>query len=103
MIRPILAAAALSIAAMPALASTSDQFQMELTIDRTALQTTEGAQEEFSKLKQDVHERCVAENAEWTFASGYVTNFCERRTLKSAVKAINEPNLTAAYEASLTR
>ena len=103
MIRTILAATALSLAAMPALASTTQQFGMNVNIDRSTLQTTEGAKQEFSKLKQDVHERCVAETSEWTFASSYAVSFCETRTLKSAVTAINEPALTAFYEASVSR
>lgn len=103
MIRSILAATALSIAAMPALAATTDKFEMNVNIDRSTLQTTEGAQQEFVKLKKDVHERCVAETSEWTFASGYAVNFCESRTLKSAVTAINEPALTAVYKASVSR
>jgi UrcA family protein len=103
MIRNILAATALSIAAMPALASTTDQFEMNVNIDRSTLQTTEGAQQEFVKLKQDVHERCVAETSDWAFASSYAVSFCESRTLKSAVTTINEPALTAVYEASVSR
>ncbi len=103
MIRSILAASALSIAAMPALASTTDQFQMSVNIDRGTLQTAEGAQEVLSNLKQDVHERCVAEVSERTFATKYAVSFCKNRTLKSAVKAINEPELTAAYKASASR
>lgn len=103
MIRPILAAAALSIAAMPALAATTDKFEMNVNIDRSTLQTTEGAQQEFVKLKQDVRKRCVAETTDWGFANSYAVNFCESRTLKSAVTAINEPALTAVYEASVSR
>jgi UrcA family protein len=103
MIRTIIAATALSIAAMPALASTSDQFEMSVNIDRSTLQTTEGAQQEFSKLKQDIHERCVTESSEWAFATNYAVSFCESRTLKSAVTTINEPALTAVYTASLSK
>ena len=99
MIRPILAAAALSVAAMPALATTSDQFKMKVDIDRTQLETVEGAQQKYSELKQDVHERCVAESEARSFSMPYAVSFCERRTLKSAVSAINDPNLTAAYKA----
>ena len=103
MIRTILAATALSVAAMPALASTTDQFQMSVKIDRSTLQTAEGAQEVLSNLKQDVHERCVAENADRAFSNRFAVSFCESRTMKSAVKTINEPELTAAYKASLSR
>nr|WP_321439936.1 UrcA family protein [uncultured Hyphomonas sp.] len=103
MIRTILAATALSLAAMPALASTTEQFEMNVNIDRSTLQTTEGAKQEFSKLKQDVHDRCVAESSEWAFSTSYAVSFCESRTLKSAVTTINEPALTAVYEASVSR
>ena len=53
MIRTILAATALSVAAMPALASTTDQFQMSVKIDRSTLQTAEGAQEEHAIIQTD--------------------------------------------------
>ncbi|MEZ5999272.1 UrcA family protein [Hyphomonas sp.] len=103
MIRPILAAAALSIAAMPALATTSDQFKMNVDIDRTQLETVDGAQQKYSELKQDIHERCVAETEARTFTTPYAVSFCEQRTLKSAVSAINDPNLTDAYKQDSAR
>ncbi len=103
MIRPILAAAALSVAALPAFAGMTEPFEMQVNIDRAALETTEGAKQEFVKLKQDVHDRCIAESGDWMFDTRYAVSFCETRTLQSAVKAINDPNLTATYKASLTK
>lgn len=103
MIRPILAAAALSVAALPAFAGMTEPFEMQVNIDRAALETSEGAQQVFATLKQDVHERCTVEAGDWTFASRYAVSFCETRTLQSAVKTIGDANLTAAYEASLTK
>jgi UrcA family protein len=103
MIRPIAAAAALSIAAMPAFATTSDQFQMKVSIDRAQLETVEGAQQEFAKLKQEIHERCVAESEARSFAIPYAISFCDSRTVKNAVTTINDANLTAAYKADAAR
>lgn len=103
MIRPIAAAAALSIAAMPAFATTSDQFQMKVSIDRAQLETVEGAQQEFAKLKQEIHERCVAESEARSVAIPYAIRFCDSRTVKSAVTTINNANLTAAYKADAAR
>lgn len=103
MIRPIAALAALSVAVMPAFATTTDQFKMKVGIDRAQLETVEGAQQEYAKLKQEVHERCVAESEARSFAMPYAIGFCERRTLKSAVSAINDDNLTAAYKAEAIR
>ena len=100
MFRPILAATALSIAVMPAFAASTESFEMRVDIDRAALETTEGANREFTKLSEDVHDRCVAESAEWPFSSRYAVSFCETRTLKAAVATINDPNLTVVYEAS---
>jgi len=103
MIRTLIAATALSIAAMPALASTSDQFQMDVDINRSALETVEGAEQALAKLKQDIRERCVAESSDMKFGVEFATDYCERRTVKSAVRAIDNDNLTAAYTASLSK
>lgn len=103
MIRPILAAAAFSVAVMPAFAASSDQFDMEVDVDRAALTTIEGAELQFTKLQNEVHDRCVIESKEWRLASSYAVNFCDSRTLKSAVTAVNDPNLTAVYETSLSK
>lgn len=103
MIRPILAAAALSIAAMPAFATTTDEFKMNVKIDRAQLETVEGAEQELASLKQEVHERCIVETEARSFSMPYAVEFCERRTLKSAVSAINDPNLIAAYRANPSR
>ena len=104
MIRPILGAAlALSITAMPAFAASIEKFEMSVDIDRTALESVEGANQELTKIRADIHDRCVAEHAQWPFSSDFAVNFCETRTLKSAVKQIDDPNLTAAYQASVSR
>lgn len=104
MIRPILgAAAALSIAALPAFAASTEPFEMSVEVNRAALETPAGAEQEFTNIRQDIHERCVAESGTWRLSTAYAVNFCEKRTLKSAIATIDDPNLTAVYEASITK
>jgi UrcA family protein len=103
MIRPILVAAAFSVAVMPAFAASTDKFEMSMNVDRAALATMDGAEQQFAEIQDKVHERCVAESVEWSAASKYAVSFCDSRTLKSAIKAINDPNLTAVYKASLSK
>jgi UrcA family protein len=103
MIRPILAAAAFSVAVMPAFAASADKFEMTVKIDHAALATMDGAEQQFAEIKDKVHERCVIESSERGYASRFAVGFCERRTLKSAVTAINDPNLTAVYKTSLSK
>jgi UrcA family protein len=103
MIRPILAAAAFSVAVMPAFAASVDKFEMTVNIDRADLATMDGAEQQFAEIKDKVHERCVAESTEWGVVSEYAVSFCKSRTLKSAIKAINDPNLTAVYNTSHSR
>ena len=55
MIRSITAIAiAASIATAPAFAA-SDDFQMEVDLNRTQLETIEGATTEYKRIRQDVH------------------------------------------------
>ena len=104
MIRPILGAtAAIAFAALPAFAASTEKFEMSVEIDRAALETPAGAEQEFTKIRQDVHERCIDESKDWPFSSVYAVSFCEQRTLKSAITKIDNPNLTAAYKASQAR
>ena len=103
MIRSFIAATVFSLAAAPAFAGSTDSFQMSIDVDRAGLETPEGAQQEFIKIREDIHERCTAESQDWNFATRYAVTFCESRTLKSAVNAIDDPNLTAVYKASVVR
>ena len=102
MIRPILGATALiAFAALPAFAVT-EKFEMAIDINRDALETPQGAEIEFQHVKQDIHERCVAEQADATlpFSSNFGVSFCENRTMKEAVRVIDHPNFTAVYQAA---
>lgn len=102
MIRPILgAAAAVAFAALPAFAASSDQFEMAVDIDRTALETPDGAAEQYKIVKDQVHERCVDESKSLAFAPNFAVSYCEHRTLTSAVRVIDNPNFTAAHEADI--
>ena len=104
MIRPILgAAAAVAFATLPAFAASTETFEMRVDIDRAALDTPAGAEQEFRKISEDVHERCSAEHAQWPLSTTYAVRFCETRTLKSAIETIDNPNLTAVYTASVSR
>lgn len=102
MIRPILgAAAAVAFAALPAFAASSGQFEMTVNIDRTALETPAGAAEQYKVVKDQVHERCVDESRNLAFAPNFAVSYCERRTLTSAVRVVDNPNFTAAHEAAI--
>ena len=104
MIRTTLAAAtALSIAALPAFASSTAPFEMSVEVNRTALETPAGAEQEFTRIRQDVHERCVAESETWRFSTSYAVRFCEKNTLKTTIATIDDANLTAAYQASIAK
>jgi UrcA family protein len=97
MIRSITAIAiAASIATAPAFAA-SDDFQMEVDLNRAQLQTIEGATTEYKRIRQDVHDRCVAEHDAFRFAKDYVVEKCERSTMKKVVAFVDDANFTSVH------
>ncbi|MAA81109.1 MULTISPECIES: UrcA family protein [unclassified Hyphomonas] len=100
MIRSITAIAiAASIATAPAFAA-SDDFQMEVDLNRTQLETIEGATTEYKRIRQDVHQRCTAEHDAFRFAKGYVVEKCERSMMKKVVAFVDDATFTKVHYAS---
>ncbi|KCZ53146.1 UrcA family protein [Hyphomonas pacifica] len=98
MIRTIttIAIAAAAISA-PAYAA-SDDFTMEIDLNRAQLQTVEGAKAEFDKISDQVTKSCEAEYAEFGLGKDYAVTVCERRTMKKVVAYVDNQNFTAAYQ-----
>ena len=97
MIRSLTAIAiAASIATAPAFA-TSDDFKMEIDLNRTQLSTTEGAKAEYDRIRQDVHTRCVAEHENFRVARNFVVSQCERKMMKKVVAYVGDANFTKVH------
>jgi len=93
----IAAALALTTAATPAFAATSENFRMEVEFSRSNLATTAGAKAEYDRIREQVTERCTADQADARFAREFAIEFCTKRTLAKAVRRIDDPNLTAVH------
>ena len=97
MIRSLTAIAiAASIATAPAFAA-SDDFKMEIDLNRTQLATTEGAKAEYDRIRQDVHTRCVTEHENFRVAKNFVVTQCERKMMKKVVAHIGDANFTKVH------
>ena len=97
MIRSLTAIAiAASIATAPAFAA-SDDFKMEIDLNRTQLSTTEGAKAEYDRIRQDVHTRCVAEHENFRVAKTFVVSQCERKMMKKVVAYVGDANFTKVH------
>ncbi|MEQ3648356.1 UrcA family protein [Hyphomonas sp.] len=97
MIRSLTAIAiAASIATAPAFAA-SDDFKMEIDLNRTQLSTTEGAKAEYDRIRQDVHTRCVAEHENFRVARNFVVSQCERKMMKKVVAYVGDANFTKVH------
>jgi len=102
--RTLLAAAlAVSTLAAPAFAATGD-FKMDVNFSRANLATAEGASAEYAKIRDQVAERCSAEHSvtgsRLSFGREIQVSACTERTLSSAVRDIDNANLTAAHKAA---
>ena len=89
-------AIAASIATAPAFAA-SDDFKMEIDLNRTQLSTTEGAKAEYDRIRQDVHTRCVAEHENFRVARNFVVSQCERKMMKKVVAYVGDANFTKVH------
>ena len=97
MIRTITAIAlAASVAVTPAFAA-SDKFDMEIDYNTAQLKTLEGATEEYSRIKGEVHQRCLDEHAQYDFGQDYVVTICERKMMKKIVASLDNENFTQAH------
>ncbi len=97
--RPLIAAAlAASLLATPAFAA-SDQFEMAVKFDRAAAASTEGAQVEYTKIREEVSQRCAAEHENFSVGRDFATTLCTARTMNKVVKAIDSPELSKVHAA----
>jgi UrcA family protein len=97
MYRSIIAAtlAAATLAA-PAFAAT-DTFKLDVDFSRANLVTEEGASAEYSKIRDQVADRCIAEHAGMRSAKAFAVEACTNRTLSKAVRRIANPVLTSVH------
>lgn len=97
MIRTITAIAlAASVATAPAFAA-SDNFEMEIDVNRGQLETVEGAKAEYDRIRSDVHTRCVTEHEDFRVAKTFVVGQCERKTMKKIVAYVDDANFSAIH------
>lgn len=100
MIRSLTAIAlAASIATAPAFAA-SDDFKMEIDLNRTQLSTTEGAKAEYDRIRQDVHTRCEVEHDAYNFGKAFAVRKCERAMMKKIVAYVDDATFTKVHYAS---
>lgn len=95
--RPLIAAAlALGLLATPALAATSN-FPIEVEFTRANLDTAKGAAAEYKSIRDQVEDRCEAENAGIKFFStGAIAN-CTKITMDATIEQIDNPNLSKVH------
>jgi len=97
MIRSLTALAlAASVATAPAFAA-SDEFKMEIDVNRAQLETVAGAQAEYDRIRQEVNVRCDAEHANFKFAKDLVVNKCERQMMKKVVSYVGHDTFTDVH------
>ncbi|WP_370170594.1 MULTISPECIES: UrcA family protein [Hyphomonas] len=89
-------AVAASVAAAPAFAA-SDEFKMEIDVNRTQLETVVGAQEEYDRIRDEVNARCDAEHAAYKFAKDLVVRKCERQMMKKVVAYVDHDTFTNVH------
>jgi UrcA family protein len=94
----IAAALAASLIATPAFAA-SDNFEMAVKFDRAAIANPEGARAEYTKIREDVSQRCAAEHANFSVGRDFATTLCTARTMNKVVKTIDSPELTKVHAA----
>ena len=94
----IAAALAASLIATPAFAA-SDNFEMAVKFDRAATESAEGAKAEYTKIRQEVSQRCAAEHEDFSVGRDFVTNLCAARTMNKVVKAIDSLELSKVHAA----
>lgn len=92
----IAAALAATTLAGPALAA-SDKFEMDVDYSAKKLSTEAGAETEYAHIRKLVEDRCATENASQRFTGAYANAFCVRKTMDSAVRAINNEQLTKVH------
>ncbi|MCA8899843.1 MAG: UrcA family protein [Hyphomonas sp.] len=98
LIRPLAAIALAASACAPAFAA-SEPFRMEVQYDRTALETQDGADAQYKRVKAQVTERCTTESDIFMYGKDYAISFCEKKTMTSVAHTIDHPNFTAAWKA----
>lgn len=92
----IAAALAATTIAGPALAA-SDSFQMDVNYSAQKLSNVAGAEAEYAHIRNQVADRCAVENASQRFTGAYAKAFCVRKTMDSAVRSINNEQLTKVH------
>ena len=71
-------AVAASVATAPAFAA-SDEFKMEIDVNRTQLETVVGAQEEYDRIRDEVNARCTSEHVAYNFGKALAVRQCLHR------------------------
>lgn len=92
----IATALAASLLATPAFAA-SDNFEMAVKFDRAAIESPEGARAEYTRIREDVSQRCAAEHEDVSVGRDFVTTLCTARTINKVVKAIDSPELSKVH------
>ncbi|MFN3312755.1 MAG: UrcA family protein [Hyphomonas sp.] len=96
------AAAAATLIAMPAFASV-ETFKLDITYAPEKLETPAGAAAEYTRISEQVSERCAAEHADRGMGRIFATQatrICTAQTLERTVRQIGHPQLTEAHKAS---
>lgn len=97
MYRSLIAAAiAVSTLAAPSLAAT-DTFRMDVEFSRANLATPAGAAAEYTKIRDQVVDRCEAEHRGKGFGQEVLVQACTDRTLTTAIKRIANSTLTQIH------
>ncbi|MBR9806409.1 MAG: UrcA family protein [Alphaproteobacteria bacterium] len=101
MIRTITAIAIAAAAISAPAYAASDEFTMEIDLNRAQLQTVEGAKAEFDKVSEQIVEECSAKQSVFNLGQKrYATMLCEQNMMKKVVAYVDNENFTKAYRES---
>ena len=89
-------AVAASVATAPAFAA-SDEFKMEIDVNRTQLETVVGAQEEYDRIRDEVNARCTSEHVAYNFGKALAVRQCERKMMKKVVAYVDHDTFTNVH------
>ena len=91
------------IAAPAALAGTSETFPVEFELDRTQLNTQEGAQGVYTELREKIEDACDFTSSRRGLAAERIESACINDAMASAVRSMNSQTIVAVHNAAVTQ
>lgn len=98
MFRPLIAIAIAATAITAPAFATSDDFKMEVDVNRANLATVEQATAEYDRIRDEVQETCATDKAAFRIVERIAARHCEAQTMEKIVAQLNNDNFTAAHQ-----